>query len=1015
MKTKLLLIFCLISNVFATVPTGPSASPVYSGTTATNVVGPNTQNAPAESGTTFFNTDIVNGTADANGTVVGDDTLPDKNITNGTNYRQNWGTSSGKNIPNPNGSVTFVKQNPDGSYPTIDTMTQETVNRSSESEYQTYNQKYEAYVADTNMTSKRQKEKGMKGDMMQETKREGSSLMDNKARYINGRDPLSVGQSITRTFRTEAKEIAFNPVEKEKDANATRMYKDLYSSSIYYADKKQLEGKNYGVLAEAYKGSVQIGLDAVSRMNAAKIQCQIVRKLVPSYMCPMPEKDGLLWPGPDDNVSDIRKVNILEAKDKCNHECWTDPGTLSCIDQKVLTTKDIVLPVTTVNLSTITDPLIYELPLTTGMPVGKITFKVVVNNTPDSNMTNAQFDDFLLQSGIKFRYSVLEANSISPTDPDITVIDREKISVKSSYNDIELSVDRFIPKMKLKFFKLFTSDNPVIERQNKAIFDKLTAWHATVSIIDMNASYMSDSMYYCQSMQVVNASEECHGPSDKIVSSDNQIHFLCKEESRKIGPDKATGGFYTLDTCQHKCVIHSECLPTYRTYTDYTNTNDIYKAEISCVDSSDNGFCTQSKCEALFAKSDLRPITEIVVNNDDIYKYSIKNKVLTSLPRPKIDLASELSAGTIDYGTVFENEEKDSAYLSMLKNESFNRIQYRIGEESPVSMAYHKNKKNDYQSEFIIDLKPNSFDIDSGKNFYLYSVMKVAHTYTPIAGSYYVNGHDINVGTTNLQFKDYSYYIKNPIGDDSNWTVFRQENFSEVMIQEVEQYFDENGAIASRNKVSWVDTPGYKTSLFAKLNKVTDEFETISSSSQAESFKSEIFTSAQDFYRYKLSDFIEKDIKYTPGGLVTDQESLNHDTSIRKFYMRPETSPKNSMPTNYTMYLLYSKDLLTYDSLMKEIEGPTYDSIKVKATENKWGVYDLFSSKLFRKDLIKYDGELNNNVLALGMGTSNKSTVSTTMIPGISEKGKKVFKFMFLYDDTVTNPFQDVIIPPVKP
>jgi hypothetical protein len=585
-----------------------------------------------------------------------------------------------------------------------------------------------------------------------------------------------------------------------------------------------------------------------------------------------------------------------------------------------------------------------------------------------------------------------------------TIIDRENITIRSSEMEINVPVDRLVGGIRVKFWEPYISNNALYAYQYEEYFNILNEEGAKIEITTFNAKYSSDSFYFCQSLQMISNRNECIGGEvAEFVTGDDQFNYICNADSKKIGPEPTWGAFYSQDSCEFSCVMHKECIPTYRHYTSYGTEDFMYKAEVGCVDEPGNNNCSDAVCKALFADTEERPLNEILVANDDSYIYTVRNKVLQDHPRPKIDLAAELG-GSVDYDQTFQNEEKDAAYLHMLDNMSFNRIQYRVGTPSPVNIAYVK--ENSFgRSAYSIDLKPNSFHFDDGNTYYIYSVMRLLHSYTPVAGVWHLDGSMVTATETNIQFEDISYAIKtgeNP-GD---WRVFRREEFAKYLVQYPEYTLNENGTFSENLIIDWVNTGQYKRTQFAFYNEADNGWSTFSSSQQADFFTTQQFSNAQDYYRYLISDWIERDILETPGLIVKDQRPIAHDTSFEKLYNVPIHHVNKSNSKNYTLYLVYSEQPLSYHELMVEIEGDNYETEKISPDLVTWGGYDLINSRLFRSDKIKYDGELNNNIDTLIMGEPERSSVTVNWSPAISEKGKKVFKFIFLYDDQEPNPFE---------
>lgn len=967
---------------------------------------------PSADGSKFFNSATVQEVsggvkivgADENTSIVSDDNLSKKDISQGLAYKQNLGVANGRSILTKTGGVYYMTPDANGTYPSEDNLTKPTEqDRMLDPTYKAWYDQYKGFV-DDNLTVKRANENISQRDSMNQTYKYGNTVNSMKDRFISGNNPLSSGQSVTQLFRTNINKKGNSTQLIELEKNATTMYKDLYSSNVSIADKENLLNKNYGAVATAYQGAEALGKELTSRMTAAKIKCQIVRELVPSFMCPLPGKDGIQYPGNPD-MNDLRKVNVVEAKANCNHDCWTEPGELSCIPKHVLNSKDITMPATTIiaypNWSETTSSI--EIPVSTSMPVENLSFTIKIPNTSSSGKTDEEWESFVAQSGFKVRYSVLEENIINTNDPWITIIDRSNVNILSSQQEITVPINRIMTKFKIKIWQPYISNNPLEAYRFKYLFDALTTANSSITVSGFASNYTSDSIHFCQPLQMVGSPGQCTGEVVPFTTGDDQFNFLCLADSKKIGPEPTFGGFFSAEACERRCIRHEECTPTYRNYATANFSSDqMYKAKISCLDDDENTNCTTELCEALFADQE-RPINEILVHNDDTMVYTVKNKSLTDTIRPKIDLGAELSNNP-DYDQVFENEQKDAAYMSMLEKQSYNRIAYRIGDESPSNLAYHKNKITDLKSEFYVDLKPKSFDIDSGKTFNIYSVIKLDHSFTPIAGTFHLNNHDVTAGQTNIQFKDISYLIKtnNLLG---GWEVFRRDEWAKVMVDTTAYGLSPSGSLTSERFLGWVSTPQYKISSFAKLNSTSGDFEVFDSSQRAPAFTTEIFKNEKDFYKYKISEWIESDMEETPGSLIHSQLAINHDTWIKKIYIDTPIGPKFSIAKDYTVYLVYSEQPLSYHEIMKEIEGPSYESVKIEPEDNKWGAYNLLTSQLFRSKSIKYDGELTNQVKPLIMGTKDNTTVSVELIPGLSEKGKKVFKFLFLYEDAEANTF----------
>jgi len=1045
---------CLSPNVFAAFPT---STPVNYPLTEEGVI------PPAAEGTKFFNNSTVDNSAGSGGGIVingadkdtdiiGQDTLPKEDIDKGLFYSQNYGAeSTGTNVIDSSGNRVYVERigvDSQHSYTGVDQIvdnpknsreytewstsvegleyaetkgvsmsmslfalwkndSEEKINPLNvkndlyeEPEYQTYQEKYQEFVLDNDIDNKRANENDAKERGMAENYRSGNTVNEWKNRFLDNINVVTDGQSVAQTFTTE-QEVT-NDELNERDKEATLLYKDLYSTGPNSADKENLLNTNYGALSKAFEGVDAIAEKLTERLTGGNIECQISRELIPSYKCDLPGKDGIMYPGAGAG-SDLRNVNILEAKDECNGDCHTEPGELSCVGETMLTSRDIGISLgsnvelfPTWSESVTTKNFVID----NIMPVEHVTFRIEIPK-PDT-YTLEEWNKIIAESGFNMRYSVLETNYEIDNLAPITIVDRAAIRIRSSSMEIKVNIDRAVNGLRIKFWKPYIANNELYAFQYKHFFDFIQSEGSRIEITSLEGEYPSDSFYYCQAKQMVASPNECTGGDVHLFETTaDQSYYLCSAEERKIDPDPIWGAFYDLDTCQTTCVIDKPCEPTYRHYTSYGSDDFLYKAVVSCVKSDTNTNCTQSLCEGYFADTDLRPINEILVANDDTYKYTIKSKVLTNVTRPKIDLDSELG-GSVDYDQTFELEQKDAAYLAMLEKLTYNRIPYRVGTESPWNIAVIKEDTVG-RTGFSIDLKPNSFDYDNGVNNYVYSVMRILHSYTPTAGVWHLNGSSVNAKTSQIQWEDYSYLIKTGNGEE-DWELFRREEFVQVLIKKFVTTINDAGEAIEEEYIDWVPTKTHTRVQFANYNLADNSFSILDENSPAKYFERKEFSSVQDFFRFPITNSVEKVIDKTPGSLVKDQIPIAHETDFEKLYNLPPHNYKRSNPKDYVLYLMYSPTELSYNDIMTQIEGADYNGVKKLPQNVKPGAYQLVASNLFRTGSIEYDKELNNDINPLIKGTPDNTSVSVDWEPSISEKGKKVFKYLFLYDD-VTNPF----------
>jgi len=977
-----------------------------------------------------------------NNDMIGEDTLPREDIPAGAETINNFGPeASGESVIDSHGNRVYVKRltatenvmlrndpsNPanadlyteenivDGNNSAFSTMSA-TSDYVKSDRYKTYREQYEDFYKENNMTVKAAQESRMTATITTENTFTGNSLNEYRGRFLQGVNIAGEAEKTTRNFRSQ-RDFG-NDELNERDENATNLYTTTYRSGVSIADRENVLNTNYGALTKALSSSDEIAAELKSRISAATIQCQISRNLIPSYKCPIPGLDGLMYPGNPD-LGEIRKVNTAEAKKECNDICWTptdgSAGTLSCVRQTVLDNNDTDIDL---NSSVTLYPnwdrnaTTFTFETTPIMPVDKIRFNFAIPR-PQS-ISEEDWADFLREAKFKVNYSVLIKDESEYGDVDMlpfTIVDRETIDLYSENVEFTTLIGRTTSEVIIKIWEPFITPNRLEQYRYEHYFEELENNNTSIQLVGMDADYKSDSYYFCQALQMVDSPQYCVGGDTVLFEAvAGQIYYLCSSDDRKIGPEPLWGAFYDQDSCQAACTVHRDCKPTYRHYTSYGTTEDyLYDARVNCVDDPTNTSCSDSACEALFASTE-RPNNEIVVQNDDTYVYTIRSKSLTGVARPKIDLSAEL-AGTVDYQQVFDNEEKDSAYLDMLDNVSFNRVKYHVGDPSPWNLAYKLDSyDNGAHSVMNILLKPESTQYDDGNTYYVYAIMRVLSSYSPIAGSWYLDSHLVTADpdNTNIQWEDYTYLIKNS-ETNGDWSVFKKDEFAKFLVVRNDMEITDTGDLVERNVIDWVNMDAYVQNSFATYDESSDLFVSFDKNQLAPSFKQVQFSSTQNYFDFQISDYIQRDITETPGLRIKRQEAINHETDFRKIYQDPlGTNREVSNAKDYVVYLIYSDTRLSYDQLLTRIEGPNYDmpSQKELPINVKEAAYQLVNEQLFKRDDVEYDGELNNNIHVLKKGSPSNTTVSVDWGPSMSEKGKKAFKFIFLYDDQIENPFE---------
>ena len=164
------------------------------------------------------------------------------------------------------------------------------------------------------------------------------------------------------------------------------------------------------------------------------------------------------------------------------------------------------------------------------------------------------------------------------------------------------------------------------------------------------------------------------------------------------------------------------------------------------------------------------------------------------------------------------------------------------------------------------------------------------------------------------------------------------------------------------------------------------------------------FSESQNFYRLNITNSLNLTRINTPGLLIHDQVKINHDTSYQRLYNVPYVGMSESNLLNSQYWLIYSESKLSYKEIAEQIEGSDFNS-PLPAINSKWALFDPVNKKQYNKDYIPPDGEINNNIIMFKKGIPSNMTYSVKWTPIPIEKGKKVFKFSFLFTDPEYNRF----------
>jgi len=977
----------------------------------------------------FYDTntvDVVDGVAvnvdptDRNRSLIGEDTLPDTDFETGIHYSNRLGSVQTTVSKDDSGNIVFTDENGNAAY---DTWDYENPKRN-DPEAATFKAEFDAYVLDDNITHKRDNFGDLQVKSQSEAMRRGNTVKEDREVMLSKRNPLTTGPQFQARSMQKDPKLAGTNMESQ-DENMSVFYGSHVTLNVRDMQRDRIKEANLGAITEFYS----LGLDGMiremtSRLKASKVKCVLSRDLTPTFYCPISGKDGLRFPG---SGGDQRNLNVAKVRNDCDTYCHTEPGILTCLDQAIpgLSGTDLNIPSPTIQVfpEIGTYPQVINFSANSKMPVKEITFKIKFpapadfeqNQTLPANATSEEtavynnkvseaWENQLEKTPIMFKYSVLTRDPNALEFGYKMVADRSNVVVNSSQINVKLPIGQILQDVVIKIYKPYFTPKAGMAyafAEEKLMYE---GTGSRVEAYDYHAEYQSDKLYYCMARQIVYTPAQCSGGEVKaVVSGDAQFNYLCSSDEKKIGPEPDFGGFYDIQSCENACIEIKPCVASYSHYSAYGTEDTYLRSSASCLDDPDNTSCSDAVCEAMFRKTDseLRPITEYLIANDDTYIYTIRNSVLTEHARPKVDIGAELAANP-DFEQLAINEEKDPAFLYMLENLTYNRNEYLIGADSPANVAYQITGKNDRTGIFGL-IKPNSFDYNDGTKK-LYAVMVTEHMYHPIAGVYTSGSAGIASVNENLLVKDITYSIKKNTNSLDSWEVFRRKEHAYIRIQETNAVVQEDGSIKYETKFVWVANEPYLKDNHAKYISATNTWLAVSKNAMAPSFTSQVFSATEDYFRYTMTTWIQRDLRHTPGLLIRDQVKISHDTDIEKLYNTPTFSHAHSSnPTNYYFFLTYSSTPLSYENLINKVEGSLASDIKVGSS--KWGLYEMTNPNKYRSGMIKYDGEINNNIYVLKKGSPGSETISVNWEPSVKEKGKKVFKFIFLFDETETDVF----------
>jgi hypothetical protein len=438
------------------------------------------------------------------------------------------------------------------------------------------------------------------------------------------------------------------------------------------------------------------------------IQCYVAREINPVFVCSRPEVGTTpITYAVDEGAS------YEEALKKCEPGCVEEH---TCVKAKLVDS----LPVA--------NPTIYSVSknLSVEGGAGEIT---PIKIEPTYRLSSVEL--------------TLLAEAIEGADTNATGIQRIDAAVTRKFIDADNNETHTSAAVNLSEFPIGIGINKIsvpISLNNVAEL-KLRFYrseiNATVTLQSIAINYYSTEHWFCEGLQAVDSPLECaDGKTQEMrigEAGSAQKLLICRSAERDIGEDTITGGFYTKDTCEAKCMTQHPCVPRYQSSNDAS-----FNVTYGCVDNSDgtNPSCSDERCAELLSGKELitNERVSIAVNSNPTYVTTVEGgAVKDDIYRPKLDLLGEFKAREDNElrRNVFLNEEKDGAFAEMLDRGNYTI--FDLAKVTEQQSAAEWSRDPDDKTELLLNwlLKPASAHVNNGVGYYLYLIVEVEQTVIP--------------------------------------------------------------------------------------------------------------------------------------------------------------------------------------------------------------------------------------------------------------------------------------------
>ena len=727
----------------------------------------------------------------------------------------------------------------------------------------------------------------------------------------------------------------------------------------------------------------------ISQVKEKVTRCYVRRDLVPQYYCPIPGMENGARTG--GNAEDDQ----VKAREQCNSYC--ESQSYGCRSATTGFAK-IVNSTQEVNFDYSSQTQIQAkeiiLSYNNKLEVKETGYSISVvfkeNNESELNTSSAK-----ISMRIEMSYRQEDNGSF------IQFNGATEYRLDSLISSVKIPQLPYAKELKIKFYA------PTMKHSGKFIDMNINDVVNKVKIDSFRIEYTDDKYYFCSLDQVIiDPSTQCLDGEAFEMHGGGSTFIVCKSDSKIQGPEEKFGGFYTEEACVASCKIKKQCVESFSNYSGDSMAQSAYKITVGCIDDPYNTNCSPEICEAKFNSSEI-PVEEYVYDSKRHSRKTVTSGVqIQGESRPKINLAAEKSAAmSADlesaYDVLFLDEMKDEAYQKMIQKGSFNYIKAKVSESSPFEYAYREEENANYTTEYYSSnlpdknlywkLKPASSDINNGKKYYIYKILKSEQLFKPISGAFSENDSDTFAEITYSPKRSYKDIVFSFVTDAKN-TPFYIREYAEVYIDGNSTTSTSADGTVVKSSTGWVVNSQHAVKKYIQYDSATDKYLPISKTSTASHYLHQEFTGIKNYEEFV---FLDSPIRYLTmeqdGGAIQTQTTTNQSHLPTKHYkISSKTEYKMGAVINYHLMGVYSERQLTLEEIIEKVDGED---------ANKYLIYRATKGR-DNKSEIYGDGAIHKKNLKLFIkGNSSSATLTAEVIPSIEEEGKDIVLFMYLFED----------------